>query len=74
MPDESKHFIKMAEIELFDIYTVNIEDNWFRYQVIIVNDDSVTGILIDLGVEWCVSKNNVKFLPSKFLKVPSQVK
>lgn len=73
MPDESKHFNKMYSIEVFDIYAVKIENEWYRFQVIKVEEDSVTGIFIDLGMEWCVSKSSVLFLPEKFLKVPSQV-
>lgn len=74
MPDESKHFIKMFSVELFDVYAVQIENNWYRFQVIKIDDDCVTGIFIDLGVEWCVVASNVMLLPQKFLEVPSQVK
>lgn len=74
LPSESKHFSKMYNIELLDIYTIQIEDCWYRYQVTKIEDDSVTGILIDLGVEWCVDKSCVMYLPEQFLKVPSQVK
>lgn len=74
MPDETEHFVKMFSIELFDLYAVKIGDIWYRYQVIKIEDDFVTGIFIDLGMEWCVAKNNVMFLPQKFLNVPSQVK
>lgn len=74
LPHESEHFVKMFSIELFDVYAVQIEINWYRFQVIKIEDESVIGIFIDLGIEWCVSKNNVMFLPQKFLNVPSQVK
>jgi len=73
MPNESKHFIKMFSIEVSDVYAVQIQDEWYRFQVIKIEDDSVTGMFIDLGMEWCVTKSNVMFLPPKFLKVPSQV-
>jgi hypothetical protein len=74
MPDESRNFIKMFSIEILDIYAVQIENEWHRFQVIKVEDDNVTGIFIDLGMEWCVTKSDVKFLSPKFLNVPSQVK
>lgn len=74
MPDESKHFHKMFSIETFDVYAVQIENEWYRFQVIKIEDNSVTGYFIDLGMEWCVPKSNVMFLPQKFMKVPSQVK
>lgn len=73
MPSESKHFIKMFSIEISDIYAVQIQNEWYRFQAIKIEDDSVTGIFIDLGIEWCVTKSNVMFLPPKFLKVPTQV-
>lgn len=73
-PEESKHFIRMFSIELFDVYTVKVENEWYRFQVVKIEDDNITGILIDLGMEWCVTKNSVMFLPQKHLKVPSQVK
>ncbi|XP_022175197.1 uncharacterized protein LOC111037126 isoform X2 [Myzus persicae] len=72
MPSESKHFIKMFSIEVSDVYAVQIQEEWYRFQVIKIEDDSVTGIFIDLGMEWCVTKSNVMFLPPKFLKVSSQ--
>lgn len=74
MPDESRNFIKMFSVEVFDVYAVQIENEWYRFQVIKIEDDNVTGIFIDLGMEWCVTKSDVKFLPPKFLNVPSQVK
>lgn len=74
MPEESEHFIKMFNIEISDVYAVQVENGWYRFQVIKVEDDNVVGIFIDLGMEWSVPKNNVMFLPPKFLKVPSQVK
>lgn len=74
MPDESRHFIKMFDIEVLDVYAVKIENEWYRFQVTKKEDDNVTGIFIDLGMEWCVSKSDVMFLPPKFLNVPSQVK
>lgn len=74
LPDESKHFSKMYNIELLDIYAVQIEHCWYRFQVTKIESDNVTGILIDLGVEWSVDKNCVMYLPEQFLKVPSQVK
>lgn len=73
MPSESKHFINMFSIEISDIYAVQIQDEWYRFQTIRIEDDSVSGIFIDLGMEWSVSKSNVMFLPQKFLKVSSQV-
>lgn len=74
MPNESKHFQKMFSIEKFDVYAVQIENVWYRFQVVKIEDNSVTGNFIDLGMEWCVSKDNVMFLPEKFLNIPSQVK
>lgn len=74
LPDESKHFSKMYNIELLDIYAVQIEHCWYRFQVTKIEDDNITGILIDLGIEWCVDKNCVMYLPEQFLKVPAQVK
>lgn len=73
LPSESKHFMKMFSIDISDVYAVQIQDEWYRFQVIKIEDDSVTGIFIDLGMEWSVTKSNVMFLPPKFLKVPSQV-
>ncbi|XP_025200911.1 tudor domain-containing protein 7-like [Melanaphis sacchari] len=72
MPSESKHFIKMFNIEISDVYAVQIQDVWYRFKVSSIEDDSITGIFIDLGIEFCVTKNNVMFLPPKFLKVSSQ--
>lgn len=72
MPSESKHFIKMYGIEINDVYAVQIQNEWYRFQVLKIEEDSVTGIFIDLGMEWCVTESNVMFLPPKFLKVPSQ--
>lgn len=72
MPSESKHFIKMFSIEVSDVYAVQIQEEWYRFKVSKIEDDSVIGIFIDLGMEWCVAKNNVMFLPPKFLKVSSQ--
>lgn len=74
MPEEYKQFIKICEIEISDVYAVQIEDEWYRFQVTKIEEkDNVIGIFIDLGVEWCVHKNKVMFLPPKFLNVPSQV-
>lgn len=71
--EESKHFIKMFSVELFDVYAVQVENEWYRFQVIKIEGSNITGILIDLGMEWCVNSSDVMFLPLKFLKVPSQV-
>ncbi|CAI6350990.1 unnamed protein product [Macrosiphum euphorbiae] len=73
LPSESKHFIQMYKIDISDVYAVQIQDEWYRFQVMKIEDDSVTGIFIDLGMEWSVTKSNVMFLPQKFLKVSSQV-
>lgn len=73
-PEETKNFIKICEIEISDIYAVQIEDEWYRFQAMkFEEEDNVTGIFIDLGIEWSVHKNKVMFLPPKFLNVPSQV-
>lgn len=72
-PDESKYFVKMFSIEMFDVYAIKIENDWYRFQVIKIEDDNVTGICIDLGVELYVSKSTVMFLPQKFMSTPSQV-
>lgn len=72
MPDQC--FIKMYSIEVLDLYAVQIENYWHRYQVLKIEDDNVTGIFIDMGVEWCVTKSDIKFLPPKFMSVPAQVK
>lgn len=73
MPEESENFNKMFNIEIADIYAIQIKNEWYRFQVIKIEDDTVTGIFIDLGIQWFVSKSNVMFLPQKFLKFPSQV-
>jgi len=73
LPSESKNFIQMYKIDISDVYAVQIQDEWYRFQVMKIEDDSVTGIFIDLGMEWSVTKSNVMFLPQKFLKVSSQV-
>lgn len=74
MPNEVTYFSKMFCLELYDVYAVMINHEWYRFQAIKIEDDNVTGILIDLGVEWSATISDVKFLPQKFLKVPSQVK
>lgn len=74
MPAESKHYHKMLGIELFDTYAIQIENIWHRFQIIKIENNDVTGIFIDLGIECIVSKSEVKFLPQKFLNIPSQVK
>jgi len=73
LPSESKHFIQMYKIDISDVFAVQIQDEWYRFQVMKIEDDSVTGVFIDLGMEWSLTKSNVMFLPQKFLKVPSQV-
>lgn len=74
MPDESKHFNKMFNIEVFDIYAIQIENSWYRFQVINFEGDNVAGICVDLGIEWFVPNNSVMFLPQKFMSTPTQVK
>lgn len=63
----------MFSIEVYDIYAVKINEAWHRFQVYKIEDDIVTGVLIDFGLEFIVNKNNVMFLPQKFLNFPSQV-
>lgn len=74
MLDESKEYHKMLSVELFDVYAVQIKNVWYRFQITKIENDNVTGICIDLGIEWFVPKSEVKLLPQKFLNVPSQVK
>lgn len=73
-PEESKHFNKMFDIELFDVYAIQIDDEWYRFQVVKMDGDYITGVCIDLGMEWYVNRNTVMFLPQKFMSTPSQVK
>jgi len=73
-PDECKQFSKMYDMEVFDFYAVKVDGAWYRFQITKIDGDRITGIFIDLGVEWCVPANNVMYLPQKFLKVPSQVR
>lgn len=73
MPEESQHYVKMFNVELFDVYAVQMDKTWYRFQVIKIDDEKVTGIFIDLGIECLVFVNDVKFLPQKFFNVPSQV-
>lgn len=72
-PDESENFSKMFAIEAYDVYAIKIENEWYRFQVIKIEDDNVTGICIDLGIELYVPKSAVMFLPQKFMITPSQV-
>lgn len=72
-PDETKFFSKMFSIEVYDIYAVEINEGWHRFQVYKIEDDIVSGVLIDFGLEFIVNKSNVMFLPQKFLHFPSQV-
>lgn len=73
MPDETLYFSKMFSIEIFDVYAIQINSEWHRFQVYKIENDIVTGVLIDVGVEFIVDKNDIMFLPQKFLNVPSQV-
>lgn len=72
-PDENKNFSKMFSIEVNDVYAVVINEEWHRFQACKIENDIVTGVLIDFGIEFIVDKSNIMFLPQKFLDVPSQV-
>ncbi|XP_050422337.1 uncharacterized protein LOC126834455 [Adelges cooleyi] len=71
MPGESRSFIKISKVDLNEVYAVQFEGKWQRYQVNKI-EDNITGIFIDLGIEYNCSNENIMFLPQKFLSVPSQ--
>ncbi|XP_050537895.1 uncharacterized protein LOC126903619 isoform X2 [Daktulosphaira vitifoliae] len=71
-PGESKSFIKMYSIEVDDVYAVEYDEQWHRYQVTKIENNNILGILIDLGLEFSIPRDNVMYLPPKFLKFPSQ--